>query len=163
MPQLNPEFFISQLFWLTVFFLFLFVVLWKFSLPRISSVLEKRQNKINENIANAKELKEKAEEIEKKINMQINKAKTETDEQIKKTISSLQQEVSNKLTSLDKDLEIKISNSEQEIIKSRDKQMKDINDEIIKITKVTVAKISDLNVSDSVIDEAIKSYKGAIN
>ena len=45
MPQLNPEFYISQLFWLVVCFTFLFIFLWRISLPRISSVLEKRTNK----------------------------------------------------------------------------------------------------------------------
>ena len=64
MPQLNPEFFVSQLFWLAVFFTFLFVFLWRVSLPRIASVLEKRQNKIDENLSSAKELQEQAMEIE---------------------------------------------------------------------------------------------------
>ena len=63
MPQLNPEFFLSQLFWLAVFFSFLFIFLWKVSLPRIATVLEKRQNKINDNLSSAKELQEKAQEI----------------------------------------------------------------------------------------------------
>ena len=67
MPQLNPEFFVSQLFWLAVFFTFLLVFLWRVSLPRIATVLEKRQNKIDENLSSAKELQEKAMEIEKKI------------------------------------------------------------------------------------------------
>ena len=56
MPQLNPEFFISQLFWLVITFTFLFIFLWRISLPRISSVLEKREYKINEDIALAKKL-----------------------------------------------------------------------------------------------------------
>ena len=86
MPQLNPEFFVSQLFWLAVFFTFLLVFLWRVSLPRIATVLEKRQNKIDENFSSAKELQEKAIEIEKKINDQINKAKLETDEKIKETL-----------------------------------------------------------------------------
>ena len=60
MPQLNPEFFVSQLFWLAVFFTFLFVFLWRVSLPRIATVLEKRQNKIDENLSSAKELQEQA-------------------------------------------------------------------------------------------------------
>ena len=163
MPQLNPEFFISQLFWLAVFFSILFVVLWKISLPRIANVLQKRQNKIDENLSSAKELQEQAKKIENKINEQINKAKQDTDEQIKQTINSLQKETQTKLESLDKDLEIKISNSEKDIQKNRDNQMKSINDEIINITKITVAKISDLNLSDSVVDQAVKTFKGNTN
>ena len=117
MPQLNPEFFVSQLFWLAVFFSFLLIFLWRISLPRIATVLEKRHNKINENLSNAKELQEQAKVIEKNINLQINNAKQKTDEQIKKTISSLQDEVSSKLNTIDRELEEKISNSEKQIIK----------------------------------------------
>jgi F0F1-type ATP synthase membrane subunit c/vacuolar-type H+-ATPase subunit K len=64
MPQLNNEFFVSQIFCLAVFFTFLFVFLWRVSLPRIATVLEKRQNKIDESLSSAKELQEQAMEIE---------------------------------------------------------------------------------------------------
>ena len=163
MPQLNPEFFISQLFWLFVFFSFLLIFLWRVSLPRIATVMEKRQNKINENLSTAKELQEQALKIEKNINFQISNAKEETDEEIKKTIISLQEEASTKLSSLEQELEVKISNSEKEIIKNRDLQMKTINEEISNITKITVSKISDLKLSDSVVNQAIQSFKGKIN
>ena len=131
MPQLNPEFFVSQLFWLAVFFTFLFVFLWKVSLPRIATVLEKRQNKIDENLSSAKELQEQAMEIEKKINDQINKAKLETDEKIKETINALQEDVSSQLSSLDKDLEKKVSDAldTQEILSLLSKQISDFQKE----------------------------------
>ena len=163
MPQLNPEFFISQLFWLAVFFSFLLVFLWKFSLPRIATVLERRQNKINENLSTAKELQEKALEIEKNINKQIKSAQENTEEKIKETVSSLQNEVSVHLSALDKELEKKFAQSESEILKSRDSQIKIIGDEVAKITKITLSKITDLKVTDSEIDRVVKSFKGTIN
>ena len=163
MPQLNPEFFISQLFWLAIFFSLLFIVLWRISLPRIATVLEKRQTKIDENLSSAKELQEQAKNIENKINIQINNAKQERDELIKDTINSLQNEVSLQLSTLDKELENKITQSEIQINKNKDDQMKNINQEISNITKLTVGKISDLKLSDSVVDQAIKSFKGSIN
>ena len=163
MPQLNPEFFISQLFWLFVFFSFLFIFLWRISLPRIATVLEKRQNLINDNLAVAKELQEKAQSIEKDINSEISKAKQNNNDQIKDTILTLQNEMTSKLKSLDTELEDKIARSEKEIIKNRDEQIKNINSEIINITKITVAKISDLKLSDSVVEQAVKSFKGSIN
>tara|TARA_Y100001970_G_C14056148_1_gene761670 strand:- start:348 stop:842 length:495 start_codon:yes stop_codon:yes gene_type:complete len=164
MPQLEQtEFFLSQLFWLAIFFTFLLVFLWRISLPRIAIVLEKRQNKIDDNLSSAKELQEQAIEIEKKINIKINNAKEQTENQIRKTISSLSDEVNSKLSLLDKELETKISKSEKEIIKNKENQMKNINDEIAKITKITLIKISGMKLSDSVIDQAIKSYKGNLN
>ena len=163
MPQLNPEFFVSQLFWLAVFFSFLLIFLWRVSLPRIAIVLEKRQNKIDENLILAKKLQEEAKEIEEKINSQINKAKQDTDDQIKKSLSSLQDEASSKLLSLDKELEEKISNSEKIILKNRNDQIKNIDDEIKNITKITVAKITDLKLSNNDIEQAVKSFKGSFN
>jgi len=163
MPQLNPEFFVSQLFWLAIFFIFLFIFLWKISLPRIAKVLEKRQNKIDENLKLAKELQEEAQKIEKKINIQISKAKEDTDEEIKSVVTSLQDNVSSQLQLLDKELEEKISKSEAEILKKRDDQMKNVNEEIRNITKMTISKIISLNVSDNDLDQTIKSYKGNLN
>ncbi len=163
MPQLNPEFFVSQLFWLAVFFSFLLIFLWKISLPRIAKVLEKRQNKINDDLSSAKELQEQAREIEKKINIKLNNAKNETDDKIKSTALDLQNQVSQKLLSLDKELEEKISISEAEITETKNKEMENIHKEIGNITKITLAKISDIKVSKNDLDEVIKSYKGSLN
>ncbi len=163
MPQLNPEFFVSQLFWLAVFFSFLFIFLWRVSLPRIAKVLEKRQNRINENLTTAKELQEKAQKIEESINNQIKKAKEKADDQIKITVTSLQDEVAKHLSSLDKELDEKVSKSEKEIIKSKNEQMQSITKEIVNITKITISKITDLNLSDDEIEKEIKTSKGSVN
>ena len=163
MPQLNPEFFVSQLFWLAVFFSFLLIFLWRVSLPRISLVLEKRQRKIDENLSSAKMLQEQAQEIESNINNKISKAKQDADEKIKKAISSLQSDVSTKLSTLDEELEIKISNSEKEILRSKESQMKNIDNEIANITKITVSKITNLSISESEIEQALKTRKGLLS
>ena len=163
MPQLNPEFFVSQLFWLAVFFSFLLIFLWRVSLPRISLVLEKRQRKIDENLSSAKMLQEQAQEIESNINNKISKAKQDADEKIKKAISSLQSDVSTKLSTLDEELEIKISNSEKEILRSKESQMKNIDNEIANITKITVSKITNISISESEIEQAIKTRKGLLS
>ena len=163
MPQLNPEFFVSQLFWLAVFFIFLLIFLWRVSLPRIAKVLEKRQSKIDDDLSSAKELQEQAQQIEKNINDQINKAKENANEEMKKTISSLQDEVSSKLSILDKELEEKVSKSEKDILKNRDDQIKNIDEEIINITKLTVSKIINVDLSDSHIMKNIKTHKGTLN
>ena len=163
MPQLNPEFFVSQLFWLAVFFTFLFVFLWRVSLPRIATVLEKRQNKIDENLSSAKELQEQAMEIEKKINDQINQAKLENDEKIKETINDLQEDTSSQLSALDEELEIKVLDAEKEIIKNKDNQIKNINNEIANITKLTIGKITDIELSDSDLNKVIETNKVSLN
>ena len=90
MPQLNPEFFVSQLFWLVVTFSFLFVFLWRVSLPRIGNVLEKRERKITEDLTAAKELQAEASQIQEEIEKQLKQARTDASEMIKSSSIALQ-------------------------------------------------------------------------
>ena len=89
MPQLNPEFFVTQLFWLVVTFSFLLVFLWRISLPRIGNVLEKRQRKINEDLTTAKELQNEAEKIQDTIETQLKQARTDASEMVKSSALTL--------------------------------------------------------------------------
>ena len=50
MPQLDPEFWISQIFWLVLTFGVLYIDLSKLILPKISANLELRKSQIQENI-----------------------------------------------------------------------------------------------------------------
>ena len=63
MPQFDPSTFSTQIFWLVLTFLALYLVLWKVVLPRISSVLEQRQEKIEDDLGRAEKLKAEAEEV----------------------------------------------------------------------------------------------------
>ena len=55
MPQLNPEFWVSQIFWLLLTFGILYIVLSKFILPKISSNLEARKSQILEKMNGKKQ------------------------------------------------------------------------------------------------------------
>ena len=90
MPQLNPEFYTSQLFWLVVTFSFLLVFLWRISLPRISLVLEKRESKISNDIEIAKQSQTEAEEIQNQIDQQLYKAREQSNILIKESSINLQ-------------------------------------------------------------------------
>ncbi|SVC78694.1 uncharacterized protein METZ01_LOCUS331548, partial [marine metagenome] len=129
MPQLNPEFFVSQLFWLVVTFTFLLIFLWRISLPRIGSVLEKREKKINDDIATAKELQEKAEAIQKILEDKLRNARTETSEMIKTTSINLQEKTAKELVILDKNLDKKIHDSANNIEKSKSDSLNQIHDQ----------------------------------
>ena len=159
MPQLNPEFFISQLFWLTLTFSFLLFFLWKISLPRISLVLEKRDNKINNDINAAKKQQAEAEEIQKQIESQLKKAKEDTNDQIKDALSKLQTTSMEELDNLDKILSKKIDESTLTIEKNKKDSLDQINMQIFEVTRLTLNKICSLNIDDSEIKDSIKKVQ----
>ena len=77
MPQLDPEFWISQIFWLIITFGILYIVLSKFILPKISSNLELRKSQIQENIETAEKQREISEVKLKEYDEIILKSKLE--------------------------------------------------------------------------------------
>ena len=163
MPQLNPEFFVTQLFWLVVTFSFLLVFLWRISLPRIGNVLEKRERKINEDITAAKELQAEAEKIQDIIEAQIKQARSDALEMIKTTSKSLQDKAQVELTRLEKSLDVKIDESHETIEKSKNKSVAQIHSQINEITKLTLSKVASFDVSDDEINNAISSSERSIN
>merc|ERR1712153_7780 len=71
MPQLNPEFWVSQIFWLIITFGILYVVLSKLILPKISANLETRKSQILENIEAAEKQRTKERKKKKKRMLQM--------------------------------------------------------------------------------------------
>ena len=63
MPQLDPTTYTGQLFWLVVTFVVLYWVLSKAVLPRITGVLEARQEKVDEDLDRAAAFKQEAESV----------------------------------------------------------------------------------------------------
>ena len=163
MPQLNPEFFISQLFWLVVTFSFLLIFLWRISLPRIGSVLDKRQRKISEDLATAKKLQAEAENIQEEIDSQLVQARSQANDIIKKTSNSLQNKAEEELENLDKELDLKINDSSKTIEKNKQESLENIENQINYITKLTLSKIIKLNISDEEIKKAVKSAGRSVN
>ena len=51
MPQFDPATFPTQIFWLLVSFVGLYLILWKLVIPRITDVLAMRQEKIEDDLA----------------------------------------------------------------------------------------------------------------
>ncbi len=159
MPQLNPEFFASQLFWLVITFVFLFIFLWRISLPRINSVQTKRENKIKEDIKKAKQLQAEAEDIQEQINKQLDQAKSDSAELIKSAFIKLQDESSKKLEELDKNLSTKIDATYETIEKNKSESMSQIYEQINDITKLMISKISNIKVNDEEIKMAVEKIR----
>jgi F-type H+-transporting ATPase subunit b len=61
-PPFQSETFASQLIWLVIAFVLLYALMAKLALPRVTAIIENRQNKIEGDIAEAGKLKTESEE-----------------------------------------------------------------------------------------------------
>ena len=89
MPQLNPEFWVSQIFWLTLTFGILYIVLSKLILPKISANLELRKSQIQENIEAAEKQRESSESKLKEYDEIILKSKIEAKNILRKSFLAI--------------------------------------------------------------------------
>ena len=155
MPQLNPEFWISQIFWLTITFGILYIVLSKLVLPRISTNLEIRKSQILDNIEAAEKQREESElkiqEYEKIIQDSKNQAKNYLNQAREKLIKS----VNLKKKDLDKELAVEIKKTESEIQDLRNKAPEKINKIAIETSGDLIQRLIGIEVNNSSISAIV--------
>jgi len=77
MPQLNPDYWVSQIFWVMLIFGTLYVILWKAILPKINENLENRKSQILTDLSDAQKFEDQSEEKLSEYNKILNQAKQE--------------------------------------------------------------------------------------
>jgi F-type H+-transporting ATPase subunit b len=137
MPQLNPEFWISQVFWLVLTFGILYLVLSKLVLPKISDNLENRKSQILDNIETAEKQREESEDKIKQFEKIILESKIEAKNYFNDRRQEILEDINKKRIALERDIDDEISAVEEEINK-----LKNTSGE--KITKIAIETSSDL-------------------
>ena len=107
MPQLNPESFSSQLFWLFVFFLILYTIVSSIFIPKIRKIRDGRENTIEKLLSDSKLINESVENAIVKINNDLKKEKEISSIEINKALNENKIILENKISSIDDELEKK--------------------------------------------------------
>ena len=156
MPQLNPEFWISQIFWLTITFGILYVLLSKLILPKISANLETRKSQILENIEAAEKQRENSEEKIEEYNKIINESKVEAKNYFNLSREKILKGINSKKERLDKEIDLEISKTENEIKDLMNKAPEKINKIAIETATELVQKIIGADVNNSSISAIVE-------
>jgi len=160
MPQLNPEFWASQVFWLILVFTILYLIIWKIFLPRIAYSIENRKSKIVEDINEAQKLKEGVEKKVIEYNEIINNSKKEAKKIIDDNRKKLDRDIEDKKKKFSEEIENELKKIEKEIVnlkKDSELNIKKIatetSSEIIK--QIIGTEVNNSNVS-AIVDDVTK-------
>ena len=96
MPQLNPDYWVSQIFWVMLIFGTLYVILWKAILPKINENLENRKSQILTDLDDAQKFKDQSEEKLSEYNKILNQAKQEVKKILDETRKKINLDIKNK-------------------------------------------------------------------
>ncbi len=155
MPQLNPEFWISQIFWLILTFGTMYVVLSKFILPKISNNLESRKSQILENIEAAEKQREDSEVKLKEYDEIILKSKSEAKTMFNQTREKALKDIMAKKEVLDQQIDDEVNKAEKEIEALRVSAPDKINKIAIETSSELLEKLIGSGVNSSSISAIV--------
>ena len=151
MPQLDPEFWISQIFWLVITFGILYIILSKIILPKISDNLETRKSQVLDNLEVAEKQRNDSEAKLREFDNIILKSKINAKNLFNESRKKLLDNINNKRLKLEQELDKEVKIVEAEIEELKKKAPKKINNIAVETSSDIIHQLIGANVNNSSI------------
>ena len=149
MPQLNPEFWAAQIFWLILIFSSLYFIILKIFLPRVTYSIENRKSRIVNDLDEAQKLKENAEKKLNEYNEIIEKSKKEAIKIIESSKKKLDRDIEKKKQNFNDEIEKELVAAEKEIKDLKKSSISNISSIAAEISAEVMKQIIDIEVNKS--------------
>ena len=156
MPQLDPKYWASQVFWLILVFTILYVAISKFYLPKIKINLDNRENKIKEDLENANKFNEQSEAKIKEYQIILENAKKEVSKIHFDSKSILDKEIQSKKEIIEKDIEKEVLKAQKEILDLKNNSIPSIQSISGSIVSSIIENISGDKLNESSIKATVE-------
>jgi F-type H+-transporting ATPase subunit b len=157
LPQFNPETFPSQIFWLAIAFIIMYLAFSRRILPDIARTLENREQHINSDLEAAKKLTDEAEDVHKNYDEKLANARHEAsqilanrDELMKKKADEMHREFA-------KDADKQISKTKQRLDDELHKALQEIDSQISDISIIAAEKTAGIEADPKEVKSVIQS------
>jgi len=168
LPQLNviaDGSFTNQIAWLLVTFFFLFLIVWRSVLPRVTSVLEVREEKIANDLDSAQRLKTEAEDMKAAYEAAVADARARAHETILGAKDTIQADIAAAEARLDAKLNAKAEAAAARIAEASKEALASIGVVASEVAVEMVAKFGGIEADEKAVKTAVKtalsSVKGA--
>ena len=149
MPQLDPEFWTAQIFWLILIFSSLYLIIWKIFLPKITYSIENRKSRIVNDLDEAQKLKENAEKKLKEYDEIIKKSKNEAKKIIEDSKKKLDRDIENKKQRFNDEIEKELLATDKEIKDLKKSSISNINTIATETAAEVIKQIINIEVNKS--------------
>ena len=156
MPQLNPEFWAAQIFWLILTFSSLYLIIWKVFLPKITLSIENRKSRVVNDLDEAQKLKENAEKKLNEYNKIIEESKKEAKKIIEDNKKKLDRDIKNKKYKFNDEIEKELMAAEKEIKDLKKSSISNINNIAAETSAEVIKQIIDTEVNRSNVSAVVE-------
>ncbi len=126
MPQLDFSNFDNQTFWLLTFLFLVFLVIRILVMPKMEETLTNRSKIIEEDIQEAEDLRDKAVEIEKTLNDELETARIKANEILRNCKEEIKRNTQEALADIDLKIEELVEISEKNIVSLKSEASKEV-------------------------------------
>lgn len=155
MPQLDLAFYPTQLFWLGVCFIILYVLMARFALPQITDALDRRQTRIDGDLETAELAQQQAEAVAREYEVTLAKARAEAQKTIQKQADDSAKKIQKKQQKFMSDLASRTLSAEDKIRKIREQAADEIPDIASELTQTLVQKLSGQKMEKTALKKAV--------
>ena len=157
MPQLNPEFWTAQIFWLILIFSSLYLIIWKIFLPKIINGIENRKSRVVTDLNETQKLKENAEKKLVEYKKIIENAKKDAKKIVEDNKKKFDADIEKKKKQFDSDIEKKLSSAEQEIEKLKKSSISNIKKISTEVSSEVIKKIIGAEINANKVSAIVES------
>lgn len=160
MPQLDPTSWPSQLFWLVLTFVALYIVIWRVALPRIGEVLEARQRKLDDDLKKATALKEEAEAILADYEKLRAEAQASASEEIHATQEALKKEAERETQALAAKLATQTEEAEARIAAAKTAALASLEGTVSEVVIAATEKLIGVKAGEQEVSRVVGEVMG---
>ncbi len=157
LPQLDVSTYSSQVVWLVISFVALYALMSTVALPRIGEVLEERQNKIDDNLAKAEDLKAQAEAAASAYEQSLASARSQAADAIREVKEKASTEAHNRQAKLTAQLSESIKQAESSINKAKLEALSGIKAVAVDVATAAVSKLINEPANENAVSSAVST------
>lgn len=160
LPQLDVHTYPTQIFWLVVTFVILYLIMSKVALPRIAEVLEERQERIADDIETAERLRSEAATVQAEYEKALAEARSKAQELFRETADVLAKEQAEADAEAAKKLARKTKTAETRIAKQRTEALESLRTVASETAAAATAKLIGVEPSADAVGKAVEAAVG---
>jgi F-type H+-transporting ATPase subunit b len=155
MPQLNTRTYPSQIFWLVIGFAVLYYLMRRRALPRVTEILEARQERIAGDLDRAARLREEAEAAQRRHEEVVAQAQHKALDQLRAVQERVAAENAKRQAELEADLNRRLDEAEASINASRERALAEVQNVAADVAQAVVERLAGLQVSEAEVHDAL--------
>jgi F-type H+-transporting ATPase subunit b len=155
MPQMDITTFPTQIFWLFVIFAAIYLFISFSAAPKIAETLEKRQNRIESDLAEAEKLQAEADAERGAFEKALDESRAFATATIADKRAAIKADIEAEYKKLTDKLNSDAAAAEKRILDAKEEALKEVTAAASDVCKDMVAKISGLDISDKDVAKAV--------